>query len=59
MPLNGEAGGEEDAHSQGHVADTLRDGVELVGIDVVDLEGEGADEEAEENKDKVCQAEEG
>ena len=59
MPLNGKAGGEEDARRQGHVADTLRDGVELVGVDVVDLEGEGADEEVKENKDKVCQAEEG
>ena len=52
VPLHAEAGGEEDAGSQGHVADTLASMVQMGGVEVV-VQHYGAHGQGGEQEDKV------
>ena len=52
VPLHAEAGGEEDAGSQGHVADTLASMVQMGGVEVV-VQHYGAHGQVGEEEDKI------
>ena len=58
MPLYSTTGGEEDADSQGYMTNTLCCMVELFRVEVVVLQSYGAHQQAAEEEEEVCQAEE-
>ena len=52
VPLYGQAGGEEDAGSQGHVTDTLTSMVQMGGVELV-VHHYGAHGQGGEEEDKI------